>query len=99
MKSSPSYFTLAGTQVKVQGGTGWLQHYERAVEVHPTYAPAHYNLGAQVGAAAPAAVGDWLLLRARVARLVKKKGVAAVPLKIDLLGMRRTQSLWSRWKL
>lgn len=71
-KSSPLYFTLAGTQVKVQGGTGWLQHYERAVEVHPTYAPAHYNLGARVGAAAPAAVGDWLLLRARVARLVKK---------------------------
>lgn len=35
----------AGTQRKLAGQEGWLQHYQRAVEMCPTYAPAHYNLG------------------------------------------------------
>lgn len=36
---------LAGTQVKLAGGSRWAQHYQRAAAVCPTYAPTHYNLG------------------------------------------------------
>ena len=35
----------AGTQRKLAGQAGWLSQYERAVQVSPAYAPAHYNLG------------------------------------------------------
>ena len=35
-----------GTQRKVAGQEGWLKHYLQAVETCPSYAPAHYNLGA-----------------------------------------------------
>lgn len=36
----------AGTQRKLAVLGGWQQHYERAMAVCPTYAPARYNLGA-----------------------------------------------------
>lgn len=38
--------TDLGTQLKLAGQAGWRQRYEAAVAACPSYAPAHYNLGA-----------------------------------------------------
>lgn len=37
--------TDIGTSMKLEAKAGWLESYQRAVEVCPGYAPAHYNLG------------------------------------------------------
>lgn len=48
--------TDIGTQRKLAAQSGWQRHYEQAVALCPTYAPARYNLG--VAAAEAGRIGE-----------------------------------------